>query len=73
MKRKWGDDISAVTGERVNFHKVYCVCGHSINFLTNNKCICGFCGRVVYASDKAKFKDKLMKEIKRNEQGFFKG
>lgn len=68
MRNKWGEDRSAITGEKVNFHKVYCECGHAINFITNNKCICKHCGRYVYPTEKAKFLDKLMKEIKRNEQ-----
>ena len=62
-------DKSLMTGEPIKLYKVKCVCGHTISFLSNYKCICNHCGRMVYASKKNEFKDKLLKEIKKNEKG----
>lgn len=71
--KKWGQDRSAVTGEKVVFHKVMCDCGHSLSFLSNHFIICGYCGKKVYPTKKSEFKDKLMKEIKKYEQSIYKG
>ena len=73
MRKKFTDDFSTYTGEPINLVKVKCKCGHSIGFIKNHSMVCSYCGRLVYATKKDEFKDKLLKEIKRNEQSFFKG
>lgn len=56
---------SYITGELISLHRVKCKCGHTLCFVSNNKKICRHCGRVVYATKKREFKDKLMKEMKK--------
>ena len=58
-------DISVFSGEPVILKKVKCKCGHVIAFISNGKCICRHCGRMVYASKKKEFEEKLLKEINR--------
>lgn len=57
------------TGEPIKLHRVKCKCGHTLCFVSNNNRICNYCGRMVYATKKKEFKDKLLKEIKKNERG----
>lgn len=43
-----------------------CECGHIIYFSRKkDKLICKCCGRVAYKDDKARFKDKLSKTMKK--------
>ena len=50
-----------------NLVPVKCKCGHTINFLKNTKVICTWCGRVVYADEKTRFKEIIKKTIKKIE------
>lgn len=47
-------------------YKVRCDCGHSI-FMPHGtiKKICNYCGKYVYESKRAEFKDKLKKQLRR--------
>lgn len=46
-------------------YKVKCKCSHTM-IMTNNKdkTICTYCGRPVYRTKQAEFRDKVMKELK---------
>jgi uncharacterized protein with PIN domain len=61
------DDVSTFSGEKIRLIKVKCKCGHTISFMKNHFAICSYCGRKVYPTKKSEFKDKLIKELKRNE------
>lgn len=65
---RFNDDISTFSHERIRLYKVTCKCGHVVCFISNNKMICNHCGRTVYATKKKEFKDKLIKEIRKNER-----
>ena len=50
-------------------YRKYCKCGHSVIMPdgTNvSKIICTFCGRYIYKNDKEKFKELIIKEMRRN-------
>lgn len=54
----------------INKYKVKCECGHSLIILPKhiNKrgyAICSNCGNKVYREERDKFKDKLLKEMKK--------
>ena len=53
----------------INYMKIYCKCGHSINFLKNHSAICTYCGRKVYPSKDCEFKEKLKLKIKKIDKG----
>ena len=48
-----------------NCEIVYCECGHSMHFYRNHSAICNWCGRMVYPSKKAEFKEKIGRKIRR--------
>ena len=54
--------FNARTGEVLSPKRVYCVCGHTMNFLSNRSAICTYCGRTVYPSKECEFREKLEKE-----------
>ena len=44
-----------------------CKCGHVIYFYNKKKVLCNWCGTFVYKNEKVEFKDKLLKEMRKNE------
>lgn len=44
-----------------------CKCGHVIYFYNKKKVLCNWCGTFVYKNKKVEFKDKLLKEMRKNE------
>ena len=62
-------DEEKLLAETARFrHK--CKCGHSVviyPFEKKDKKICGWCKNYVYISKEAEFKDKLRKEISKND------
>lgn len=47
-----------------------CKCGHTLSFLEKHPRTCGFCGRLVYPTKELEFKEKLKREMRKNEQSF---
>lgn len=66
MKFNNDDWFNKLSDERQKF-KITCECGHRL-FIPEfrKKVICGWCGHYVYKNEKEKFKDKLLKEMKKN-------
>ena len=50
----------------INYVRVQCECGHTMNFLSNHSAMCNYCGRTVYPSKRCQFKEKLEKERRKN-------
>ena len=55
-----------ITDSYYSLYKVKCKCGHSILIMDRSgKAPCFHCGRMVYKSKRAEFKDKIKKELRR--------
>lgn len=54
------------TKEMVKYIRRVCKCSHSIYFVRNMPVICKYCGRTVYPTKQCEFKDKLIKERRKN-------
>jgi hypothetical protein len=52
--------------DEIKYVKIYCECGHSIEFLQNHSAICSYCGKRVYPSKESEFREILSKKIRRN-------
>lgn len=53
--------------EKKQEFKTICKCGHRILFYNKKKVLCNWCGTFVYKNKKVEFKDKLLKEMRKNE------
>ena len=53
---------------KINPYKVKCKCGYTLGFIYNKPQICPGCNNYVYPDKKQEFREKLMKEIRKNEE-----
>lgn len=58
------NDIKMI--DALSEYKVKCEnCGHIVILITRKKCICNWCGHMIYRNNEERFKDKLKEALSR--------
>lgn len=65
MKKNNSRDFLRVLSE----YKVKCSrCGHIVVMIKRKKMMCNWCGATIYKNKKEEFKDKIRKELRKNDR-----